>query len=526
MLERAAALIDGPVRLWIVNIEGETVASYPAGLEFHQDPAGLLVEMRSSDTPIERPWCMAYPLKIEGKLQGALLADSPPEALATSLPENAARVLDCLSLALTLLANKGLERNAFALEILDKYRELNLLYNAGETITSCLHVEEIVHLLLKMSIQTLKAAWGEVRLLDENSGRLDFQESYGQAWSEVEEAKDVAQKALRSGQPEFKGNFLCAPLKTQQKTLGVITLMNDVGSGLFTAGDAKLLVTMAGQAAIALENASLYERVQAAKEQLQELNDLKSAFLSVITHELRTPFVSIDFSLQLIRRYGEEHFAPEQVEQFHELEREVSRAQAMIDGLIAFASFLSKQGTLKLETLNLVQVIESTISSLRTMAHSRGVAMTADLPGELPLLRGDRERLEEAIYHMVHNAIKFNRPGGKVLVRCYAEDSFIFLEVQDTGIGIPKDKLKAVWEPFCQLADPLRRGKEGLGLGLALIKYVVNAHNGQVWAESEEGVGSTFGFKLPAIEEPRQSHRKEISAGEDNGNREKENPDS
>jgi signal transduction histidine kinase len=113
-------------------------------------------------------------------------------------------------------------------------------------------------------------------------------------------------------------------------------------------------------------------------------------------------------------------------------------------------------------------------------------------------LRGDKDRLGDAVYHLVHNAIKFTETGGEVWVRCRSADHSIRFEVQDTGVGVPEDKLPTLWEDFTQMADPLRRGVEGLGLGLALVKYVVNAHDGgDVFAQGEEGVGSTFGFEIP-----------------------------
>ena len=107
--------------------------------------------------------------------------------------------------------------------------------------------------------------------------------------------------------------------------------------------------------------------------------------------------------------------------------------------------------------------------------------------------------LAEAIYHLTHNAVKFTSTGGKVTVRAHTDAAGFHLEVNDTGSGIPAERLPTLWDSFSQMADPLLRGVEGLGLGLALVKYVVNAHGGEVWAKSQQGVGSTFGFNLPIV---------------------------
>lgn len=234
-----------------------------------------------------------------------------------------------------------------------------------------------------------------------------------------------------------------------------------------------------------------------ANRQLQELDQLKSGFLGVITHELRSPFVNINMSLQLIERHGLEHLLPEQRQQMGELNSGVQAAKVMIDNLIKFATFLSKRGELQLSAVKLADVVENALVPLHFQAQRKGVTLEILLPENLPTLQSDQALLAEAIYHLTHNAVKFTDTGGKVSLRAQADDTSIQIEVQDTGVGIPAERLPTLWDSFSQMADPLLRGMEGLGLGLALVKYVVDAHGGKVWAESQQGVGSTFGFALP-----------------------------
>lgn len=236
-----------------------------------------------------------------------------------------------------------------------------------------------------------------------------------------------------------------------------------------------------------------------ANRQLQELDHLKSGFLGVITHELRSPFVNISMSLQLIERYGLEHLLPEQREQMRELTGGVQSAKVMIDNLVKFATFLSKQGELQRMSVKPAQVIENALVPLHFQAQRKGVTLEILVPETLPALQADEALLAEAIYHLTHNAVKFTSTGGKVTVRAHTDGAGFHLEVNDTGSGIPAERLPTLWVSFSQMADPLLRGVEGLGLGLALVKYVVNAHGGEVRAESREGVGSTFGFDLPIV---------------------------
>jgi signal transduction histidine kinase len=301
------------------------------------------------------------------------------------------------------------------------------------------------------------------------------------------------------------------PIHTKGEWRGLLALGPKLSGDRYFDDDLVLLGTLADQTAVALENARLvedlvqsnqeigqaYSALHKANRQLQELDGLKSSFIGVITHELRTPFANIVFSLELLDRHGRECLPPELQEQFTQLAAGVHAAKTMIDNLVTFSTFLSKRGQLRLTQLDLGQVIEDSLAPLRTLAAAQQITLHAELPARLPPLRGDRERLADAIYHLVHNAIKFTATGGEVWVRCQVTADVLRFEVQDTGVGIPAEKLPTLWEDFTQMADPLRRGVEGLGLGLALVKYVVNAHGGDVRATSEPGAGSTFGFDLP-----------------------------
>jgi len=141
--------------------------------------------------------------------------------------------------------------------------------------------------------------------------------------------------------------------------------------------------------------------------------------------------------------------------------------------------------------------MRTTFPPLKEMADEKNISFQVDIVGKLLPVQGDRILLANALYQLVHNAIKFTRDSGKVWVSCWTtSDAFIF-DVKDTGVGIPTEKLNDIWKSFTQTADPLRRGLEGLGLGLALVKNIVTAHGGDVWVESKVGSGSGFGFKIP-----------------------------
>jgi signal transduction histidine kinase len=301
------------------------------------------------------------------------------------------------------------------------------------------------------------------------------------------------------------------PIYAGGSWIGLLALGSKISGNRYYDEDLVLLGTLADQTAVALENARLvddlvqvnqdlqntYMELAQVNRELQEMDRLKSAFIGVITHELRSPFANIAFSLQIFMRYGVDNLLPEQREQLSQLTNSLEQAKAMVDNLVTFATFLSKQGELSLQPVALGQVVDETLKALEPMARNKEQALRVDVPANLPPLQGDPERLSDAVHHLVQNAIKFTGTGGEIWVRCRVEDSRLVFEVEDNGVGVAADKLEGLWEGFAQMADPLRRGVEGLGLGLALVKYIVTAHGGQVFARSEVGEGSTFGFRLP-----------------------------
>lgn len=266
---------------------------------------------------------------------------------------------------------------------------------------------------------------------------------------------------------------------------------------------AKLLneANQALEAKVAARTTELAEVNQAlvrANDQLKELDNLKSSFLSVISHELRTPFASILLTIQLLSTDFIVNADPEEKQLLQQLFANIESANAMINNLVNYAEFIRKQGVLNLNAVKPGEVLENIFHMLVSRAERKKIKLTCDCGPGLPMIYADEDRLINAIYELVDNAIKFTPSGGTIEVRAWStENNMLAFAVHDTGIGVQPERLPDLWESFSQIADPIRRGREGLGLGLALVKYIVEAHKGTVWAESKQGSGSTFGFQLP-----------------------------
>lgn len=307
------------------------------------------------------------------------------------------------------------------------------------------------------------------------------------------------------------GMQLFVPILSRGQLIGLLALGQKKGGKAYQASEIEFLLELANRSGNALENARLfghmktlntvmnrlYTDLDAVAHRLQEMDKIKSAFISVVTHELRSPLVGINFSLQLLKRQEWDRLTPEQQESIQDIDGGFEQLKAMIDNLVAFASFLSKQGELRKEKIEFGQVLQEAIAPLQVMAQFRQMAFRVQIPDRLPDVWADKERISEAMYHLVHNAIKFNQPQGEIEIVCAADQEMVHFQVTDTGTGVEADKLDKIWDGFTQSADTLRRGVEGLGLGLALVKYIVNAHGGEVWADSQPNRGSTFGFNIP-----------------------------
>jgi signal transduction histidine kinase len=304
---------------------------------------------------------------------------------------------------------------------------------------------------------------------------------------------------------------LYVPILTKESWIGLFVLGPKKIGNQFFGDDIILLSTLANQTVAALQNARLfsdlrrlnadlrhtYQALEEANRQLRDLDEMKSAFISVITHEMRTPLANMGFSLQVLEKNGIQNLLPEQREQLEQISGGIKSSRNMIDNLITLAALLNKQVDLILEKFDFQEVLDWAATAFLEKAKEKRLNFKVDKIGDVILI-GDRKLLITAVNQLIENAIKFSYEEGSVWVSCWTTADALWLDVRDTGQGIAKEKLDKVWQSFTQLqADSVRRGVEGLGLGLSLVKLIVMAHGGQVFVESEVNSGSVFGFRIP-----------------------------
>jgi two-component system, OmpR family, phosphate regulon sensor histidine kinase PhoR len=231
------------------------------------------------------------------------------------------------------------------------------------------------------------------------------------------------------------------------------------------------------------------------------LRAIRRDFVANVSHELRTPLASIRLLVDTL-----ESGALTDIEVaggfVHRIGVESDHLIQMVTELLDLARIESGQLPQKREPVSLPEVIVQVVDRLSVVAEDKGLQVRADVPADLPLALANADQVGQVLMNLLFNAVKFTPAGGSVWVRARFEDGSLAVIVEDTGAGIPRDDLVRVFERFYKSDKSRARTSGGTGLGLPIARHIVEAHGGTIWADSEEGSGSTFTFTLPLAQTP------------------------
>jgi two-component system phosphate regulon sensor histidine kinase PhoR len=211
-------------------------------------------------------------------------------------------------------------------------------------------------------------------------------------------------------------------------------------------------------------------------------------------HELRTPIASIKALSETLTDGAIEDRAVAR-SFLEKINTESDKLSQMVQELVELSQIESGQAALNKTVSEINEPIEHAVSRLRPLADRAGVTLKTEVTPELPSIMLDKERIEQVLVNLIHNAIKFTRPTGKIIVSAILQDRRIVVSVADTGTGISEDDLPRIFERFYKTDKSRRSG--GTGLGLSIAKHIIQGHGGEISAHSEQGKGSTFVFTLP-----------------------------
>jgi PAS domain S-box-containing protein len=304
---------------------------------------------------------------------------------------------------------------------------------------------------------------------------------------------DVMSRWLREKVKSLVG----APLRIDHRLIGVIHV-GAVAPRQFGEADLALLRLVAERVALAVERAHLLVSEQAARREAEAANRAKDQFLAVLSHELRTPLNTALGWVRMLRSAGVD--PPRQERALESIERSTRVQARMIDDLLDMSRIAAGRMTLDRRPMSLGPLITETVESLQEEARGKEVVLETHLDPPAGTVSGDMDRLRQVLMNLLVNAVKYTPSGGRVEVHLTAADDVVRLVVRDTGIGIERDFLPHVFERFRQ-ADWRSAGTQGgLGLGLAIVREIVEMHGGAVEVQSDgPGQGAVFTVTLPVL---------------------------
>ena len=410
------------------------------------------------------------------------------------------------------------EREQLVAALTKHGRELSVLSNAAQEVNKVLDAAAILRTLVHAALQITEASAGAALLLYEGAPQRPYyyrsDESVPANEPHCSDELGAANWVLRHRAPYLANdaaidevvdpkardlfgleNLVCLPIVGRDDTLlGCLELQNKPSG--FSTGDVVKLQALAAGASIALENARLLS-------QIREADRRKDDFLAMLAHELRNPLAPLRSSVDVLLMLNDEDETMRQLRDV--MDRQVSHMGKIIDDLLDVSRITRGRIELRKEQLNLTKLVIDGAAAQRGVFDAGGHTLKTDIPDSPIWIDGDPTRLAQVLDNLLSNARKFTNPGGEITIRLAKLDDgrIAVLEVSDTGIGVSPEDLRRIFEIFTQADRSLDRRRGGLGLGLALVKGLVDLHGGRVEALSPGiGGGCTIRIELAAIVEP------------------------
>lgn len=387
------------------------------------------------------------------------------------------------------------------LTILERYRQL---VEVLQELASILNTEQLTDQIVKAATELCNAeqAWLllsdppnnslqiKASTLPNNSqyrGRVIPKESSLEGWVLANQKPVMINNSDFSDQKfgevanptnlEIK-SILSVPLTAKDNPIGVFEVVNKQG-GEFSNLDQEILVSFTNQVAIYIDNTHLF---------------LQSDLVSELVHELRTPLVSLNMAVHLLQRDDLAYEKRERI--FEMINVEFNRLSNMTTSFLDYARLESGRAKFNSTRFDLFHLIEESVEVMQFQADARGIDITLQIPIRPLILDADRDRLKQVILNLLNNAIKYNRPGGKVVITGQHSPTHLSFSIQDNGYGLPAEYIPRLFERFFRIPSK-ENLSTGTGLGLTICKQIVEAHKGTIEIKSSVGQGSTFTVQLP-----------------------------
>ena len=388
-------------------------------------------------------------------------------------------------------------------ERLDTYKRLLVI---SQILASTLDLLTLLNLIVNAARDITRSEATSILLVDRKTGDLYFEAVTGSKSEEVKRLvvppDSLSGWVVREGRAQIINDvtrdkrffsksdqstgfqtrsLIAVPMKVKDKTIGVLEALNRADNSPFTEEDSDLLSILSAQAAIAIENARLFQQ---------------SDLISEMVHELRTPLTSIvAYSELMLRR----EIPPVQARGFVEtIFQESQQLANMINGFLELSRLQS--GRIRMEMVNFVlaDLLREVVNLLQPQADERGLTLAVAQSDPTLTVHADRERIRQVLVNLSSNAVKYNRPNGSVIIQVEQAGDRAHIAVKDTGRGIPEADLPRIFEKFFRVADS-EGYATGTGLGLSIVKQIIEAHGGEIDVQSQVNVGTTFSLTLQTV---------------------------
>ena len=407
------------------------------------------------------------------------------------------------------------------LQLQQRVSELFMLQQLDRDLTTTLELEHVLNLALDWALRVNQGSAGSIVLVDADQkpylkARRDYDGSFEVSAADNNTlAEGIMGKVLLSGEPKVTGNVfaepdyvadsyntlsqITLPIVHQQKFIGVLAVESDKLDA-FGEDDLETAVRMTNHAAVAMANAILYEQVR-------EANLAKSEFVSMVSHELKTPMTSMRGYTDLLLSGMTGDLSPQQKGFLETIAANIRRMSQQIQDLTDISRIETGQLRIEKSPTAFTNIVSETLQTIRGPYDEKEVELHLDLPADLPLILADNGRLVQVLTNLLSNACKYSPEKTDVYVKIYADEMVleedqspepvVICRVQDNGYGISEEDQARLFTKFFRAEDPNIRKATGTGLGLSITKGIVELHRGQMWVESELGNGTMFAFAIP-----------------------------
>ena len=452
--------------------------------------------------------------------------------------EKLKKTYDDLDEQAKIIVKKDLALNKAQDELDKRVSGLYALHEVGKYIASAIDINEIFNSVTETLVLRLGFEKFLLLLFDPGRKGLVCKTAIGYSAGEVKKSEDSinkteffeklkTQRQISVNVGELAGkekkqydlfgllHYLALPLTTKEAVIGMLVVGNTKIYAEITAGDIDLISILSSQIGSGIESVNLYEKLlksyrelerkvnlrtrelAEANEKLKVLDKLKSEFVSAVSHEVRTPLTSIKGYASILMAGKLGAVPPAVKERLEKINKHSNSLTQLVNNLLDISRIELGKTQMRLEALDIKECIDTAMDILLPEAQQKNVKLEFRAAKGPRMVLADKNQIERVLINLLSNALKFTPAGGSIDIALQDSGKNLEVGVSDTGIGIEKDNLERIFNEFYRVDNPVNQRVHGAGLGLSLVKRIIEAHGGKIWVKSQVNKGTVFSFTLP-----------------------------